>query len=334
MRILLAVIILAALGWGGYWFIGSRTVEGTVQTWLEQRAAEGWVVSTSGVNTIGFPNRFDTTISDLELADPATGIAWKAPFFQIFALSYRPNHIIAIWPDRQTIATPYQTITATSGNMRGSVVFESGADLHLDRATIEFDTIGLVSTQGWNAALAHGQLSVRQAPVKEFTYDIAFDAQDLIVPDAMSQSLKDRGLASDQVETLKLDATVQFDAPWDRYSIEQRRPQPRRVTLDLAQAVWGKLDLRIAGDLTVDETGAPTGEITIKAKNWKEMLQLGRSSGLIPESIYPVVESGMKTLASLSGNKSTLDVPLTLRNGHITLGGIIPLGSAPRLILR
>ena len=101
MRLLLAVIVIAALGWSAYWVIGQRGLEQGLADWFEARRAEGWVAETSDLRVRGFPNRFDTGFSDLLLADPETGLAWEAPYFQLSALSYRPNHVIAVWPEEQ-----------------------------------------------------------------------------------------------------------------------------------------------------------------------------------------------------------------------------------------
>ena len=70
----------------------------------------------------GFPNRFDTVFTDLVLADPATGLAWEVPQFQINALSYTPHHVIAVWPDRQLVATPQEKFLVESRDMRASLV--------------------------------------------------------------------------------------------------------------------------------------------------------------------------------------------------------------------
>lgn len=334
MRILLALVILAGLGWSGYWFLGAQTAERQLTNWMEARAAEGWVVSHDGIDTQGFPNRFDTTITGLELADPRSGIAWQAPFLQIFALSYRPHHVIVQWPDRQTLATPLQTITMTSQGMRGSMVFAPGIALALDRATIEFGSTGLVSTLGWQASLDGGQLAVRRTPAQENTYDIAFEARDLLLPGRLTQML---GRAEGGAETLgnaTLDATVAFDAPWDRYAIEQRRPQPRRIDVTLARASLGELDLRLAGELEVDGRGRPEGEITVKAQNWREILQLARAGGALPDGLYTMLEGGLGTVARMSGNPETLDMPLRFGDGRVSLAGLIPLGPAPILQLR
>jgi hypothetical protein len=73
-------------------------MESALPGWLDARAAEGWIAEYESDAHRGFPNRFDTTITGLDLADPETGVAWSAPFFQILSLSYQPNHVIAVFP--------------------------------------------------------------------------------------------------------------------------------------------------------------------------------------------------------------------------------------------
>lgn len=334
MRFLLIAVVVAALGWSGYWFFGARSTERGLEDWLVAREAEGWAVGAADISTIGFPNRFDTTLSELELADPETGVAWKAPFFQILTLSYKPHHIVVVWPDRQSLATPNQTIAITSADMRGSLVFEPDVDLALDRSTFEFDSMGLVSTADWNAALENGLMSVRQTPGTRNSYDFSLKATGLRMPGGARDAVANSGMVSDSLETVQIDATILFDAPWDRHAIEERRPQPRHIDLQGARATWGQLDLRIAGELAVDGEGKPSGEITVKATNWRDILQLAIQTGALPKELGGVVEGGLNMVARMSGNSKTIDVPLTFKNGRVTLAGLIPLGPAPKLVLR
>ena len=120
MRNLIILIIAACMLWGGYWFAGSRAVQSGLTGWFSDQQRNGWIVEYSALKTRGFPNRFDTTITDLTLVDPRSGVAWLLPNFQIFALSYKPNHIIAVWPERQSIKLP--------ANLRdcGRVLFRQG----------------------------------------------------------------------------------------------------------------------------------------------------------------------------------------------------------------
>lgn len=330
---LVTIILAAGLLWAGYWVVGATAVEKGLGAWLDARRAEGWVADYSALSTAGFPNRFDTTLSDLHLADPDTGVAWDAPFFQIFALSYKPHHIIAVWPPSQALSSPLEKLALDSEVMRASVVFEPGTDLVLERSSFELQDLSLISDQGWSATLEEGSFATRQSVGAPLAHDIAFSARN-VVPSASALQIIDPGdLLPDAFETLSLDATVTFDAPWDRFAIEDKRPQITALKLKILKAQWGQLDLWAAGALEVDAEGYPTGKITVKAKNWREMLQIGVGMGLIPEDFAPTLESGLGLLAQLSGNPATIDAPLNF-DGRTVSFGPIPLGPAPRLVLR
>lgn len=333
MKRLLSVILVAACLWAGYWFIGSSALERGAKTWFTDRANDGWVAEYGALDTVGFPNRFDTTITDVTLADPATGVVWNAPFFQVFAFSYKPNEVIAVWPAEQSFATPFQTVRLFSENLRASAAFEAGTALTLDRATAEMDALRLVSSLGWDLALETGLLATRQTIGGTNSHDIFFEATQFRPDEALKLGLDPGQRLPAALETLSMDLTIGFDAPWDRFAIEDRRPQPTALELKSMRATWGKLELRAAGDVTFDDQGRPSGRITIKATNWREMLDLAVASGLVPEGFAVTARRALEILASLAGPPNTIDAPLTFHRGIVSLGPI-PLGPAPRLRLR
>ncbi len=333
MRILTAVVIIAALGWGGYWYVGASAVENGLRDWVEQRRTEGWLAEYTTLNTRGFPHRFDTTITDLELADPRSGAAWNMPKLRVISLSYRPNHIIAIWPEKQTFASPWQKITMTSDDMRASIVFEPDTALTLERSSFVLSNVSLSSSLGWTASLESGEFYTRQTVGQENAHDIYFAAQNLRPSDGFLAALDPARALPDVITTLKIDSTLEFDAPWDRTAIERRRPQPTALKLKLLQASWGDLDLQAAGNLEVRAGGVLEGRIMIKAVNWREMLQIGVSTGLVPENLSMSLERALEVLAGMSGSPKSLDAPLIFSGGRASFGPI-PLGSAPKLRLR
>ena len=333
MRKLLVVVLVGALAWGGYWFIGQRAVESGLASWIEQRRDEGWAADYLALNTRGFPSRFDTTITDLQLADPETGLAWTAPYFQILALSYRPNQIIAVWPDEQIIATPLQRTTVTSDRMRASVNLHPGPSLALDRSVFELGNVRLVSTDGWSTGIDKGSLATRPTVGKSNSHDIAFDATGVRPSRDLLNLLNLIGTLPDVFERLHIETTVAFDAPWDRHAIEERRPKITKFSLNKLDAKWGQMDLQAAGELDVDATGIPTGRITLRAENWRDMLQIAVTSGMIPKNLEPTIARAMQLLAEMSGNPKTLDAPLSFQNGLMSFGPI-PIGFAPRLVIR
>ncbi|MDX1743152.1 MAG: DUF2125 domain-containing protein, partial [Ruegeria sp.] len=88
-----------------------------------------------------------------------------------------------------------------------------------------------------------------------------------------------------------------------------------------------------AGDLLIDEYGVPEGRITVKAVEWRRLLEMAVGTGLVASSFLPVLERTLEVMASLEGSPETLDAPLTFQRGLITLGPI-PLGPAPRIVIR
>lgn len=332
MRRLLSVVILAAILWSGWWFVGSRGVKSGLELWLDARRAEGWVAEASEIAMRGFPNRFDLTVENPTLADPDTGLSWQAPFLQVFALSYKPHHMIVTWPNEQLLTTPYEKLRVTSDKMQGSAVFDPGPDLATDRATIIADAFRVASSQGWWVDLPQARLAARRHEGAETTYDVALDASEARLSEDIRAIFGQVSLP-EAVEALKFDATMSFDAPWDRFAIERARPQVTSLDLKLAEMKWGGIHLQAAGQLQVDANGLPTGEIGVRATNWRELLQIAVSTGALPADLAPAVETGLSLLASISGNADTIDAPLVFRNGRMSLGPV-PLGPAPVLRIR
>jgi len=332
MRWMIWGIGLATVAWCGYWFATATIVERSASAWFDARRAEGWQADFAQLETRGFPYRFDTALTDVALADPGTGLVWSAPEFEIVALAYRPNHVIALFPDTQTLASPFETLTIESADMRASARL-GGTRLELVESTAEMAEVKASSTQGWEVTLSKGLLATRAAPTETNTYDIYFEATELRPSDALRLGVDPQGRLPDTFQSLKLDSTLSFDAPWDRFAVERARPQPTGIDLKDFDARWGQLELRAVGNVSVDDEGIPEGQITVKATNWREIISIGQALGTIPEATVPTITRALEVLATLSGPPNTIDVTLNFQRGFVSLGPL-PLGPAPRLRLR
>ncbi|WP_424969661.1 DUF2125 domain-containing protein [Dinoroseobacter sp. S76] len=332
MKWLLGVCAAAALGWFAYWFVGASALERSLTAWFEDRRTEGWQVEWTELDVRGFPNRFDTVLTEPALADPGTGLAWEAPFFQLLALSYQPNKVIAVFPNTQVISTPLGRSQLDTSKMQASLHLGASARLPLQSAIFVAETPELSSDIGRTRAQAL-RLAMRATEGAEQTYDLGIEAVGFALPVAIKRRLDPGELLPPALETVRLDAVIRFDRDWDLDAIENRRPQPRAITLNEARAQWGPLGLRAVGDLEIDERGRASGALTIKASNWREILQVADRSGLVPSAFLPLLERGLEALAGLSGPETSLDIPLTLRDGQMRLG-FLNLGQAPRFLLR
>lgn len=333
MRRLIVAILVVSGVWMGLWAAGSIAYEKGLNAWIETRRAEGWAADVAGLKVAGFPNRFDTTLTEVRLADPETGIAWSAPFVQFLSLAYKPHEVIAVLPETHVFSTPLQTMTISHDQARGSLFLEASPSLPLNRSVVEIDALDIASTLGWDVALEKGVFAAEKVAATEHGYRIGAQLEGL-VPSLGTRRLLDPGdVLPDRIETMRLDATLGFTGPWNRYAIEIARPQITDIDLDDLSARWGDVTFRAAGELVVDEGGVPTGRITVKAVEWRRLLDMAIGTGLLAETFRPALERALGLMASLEGPPNTLDAPLTFEKGFVSFGPI-PLGPAPRIVIR
>ncbi len=336
MRILIAIVLLVASGWSGWWYWNATMRERAVTEWLADRRADGWVAEAEEVRVTGFPNRIDLIVRGLDLADPDAGWEWRAPEFQVLSLSYRPHHVIAAWPGEQVVATPVEDVRIESTSLRGSVVFEPDTRLTLDRATIEIEGMALTGDTGWRAFIGSAVLATRRAAetgTEGFAHELGFKASGLVLPTAWAEGIDRAGMLPDAIETVDLDAVLVFDRPWNRAAVEGENPALERLRITDARIAWGELDLRAQGTLEVDAQGFAQGEIALKARNWREMLDIAETSGALGAGMSGAVRTGLELMARFSGDPEVLELPLTFAEGRTRLGPI-GLGPAPKLSQR
>lgn len=321
-RLVIAGVVMA-LAWAGYWVWQASVTRSAVDGWMADRRADGWEAGYGALRVRGFPNRIDVVFEDLLLADPDSRIVWEAPFFQILRLSYRPGHEILIFPDTQILTLPSGRYEIDSDGLRASLVHDgSGRVL---RANAEAGVLN-VSGPGQGLALAGMTAALAEVGPAPGDYRLAVASSALA---ASRGALTGGGGTADG---LRFDARILFDKPWSLRATHEARPQPRDIDLRLAQYRTRGLEIKLAGTLAIDAQGTPDGRLTVKAVNWRDMLAQARDAGRLTPALARTLEQGLSLLAGLSGNRETLDLPLDLSAGQVSLGPIA-LGPAPRVRL-
>lgn len=332
MRALLAIVLLAALAWSGYWWIGSSAYEAGLDGWLEAQKDAGWRAEREELRVIGYPNRFDTQVKNLRLADPDGNWAWSAPEFQILSLSYKPNHIIAVWPGTHRITTRAGSFEFTGELIRGSVVFAPESKLTLERLTLELTDTRMGPLNGPVATLERGILSSRRAQspeAPEFAHDVSIELSRLLLPEAFIKSLQLRETLPPEIERLSASALLLFDGPWDRTTLAD---PPRFTGLDIKNFLlaWGNAELLASGRIDITRQGFAEGRLDLEVSNWRTILRVLRESGAVDDRSARSLETGLALLAGFGGNPKRLKVPLIFKNRRAYLGPF-EIGPAPKL---
>jgi hypothetical protein len=338
MRKLLFFILLCAGLWSGYWYVGTSAIRQGVEEGFANAASQGLVAENSAVSVAGFPNRWDVTVDSLRLSNPTTGTTWSAPFLQVFAMTWKPWHVIAALPPEQTLTLPDQTVTVTSTDFKASVRARPSTDLPLAEARIAGAALALASDAGWTLGMGDFTFGLRAEPaLGNAGYELGFDLAPLTpdprfvaavkavtIPDLPASDLPDT------VESLWGSIFLSFSAPLDRH-LGETQPLLTRVEVNQLTFAWGQLTATAKGMIEADDQGFAAGEITVDVTNWDRLPAILVAAGAIQPEAAPTVARGMQALASQSPEPTVLSLTLKLAEGRMSFGPF-PLGPAPRLI--
>ena len=333
MRGLITLVLVLSLGWSAWWLIGTTAQKTGIETWMEQRREAGWVAEVEEFKVTGFPNRFDSIFTDLSLSNPQAGWTWEAPNFQLLALSYKPNHIIAVWPGRHSYSTRNDTITITSSLFRGSLIFKPDTALSLDRMQLETTDLILAGETDWRASAKEASVAffAHNAPdLPPNSYDLYVKALEFSPPATWRDTVDEGGVLPETIPEVILDATLTYDNPWDRFAIEQTNPRLTAIQIRDLRFLWGELNLNGKGSININDDGYMEGDFTLQAQKWRELLDVIIAAQLLTPDFATSLDRGISVVAALAGNPDDIEIKLRF-NGGLTYIGAIPIGPAPRV---
>ncbi len=333
MRRLINWLVVLTLLWTAYWGIAAWALREGVTAWYGERAREGWHAEYDGIETAGYPSRHVTRILNPVLADPGTGTAWSADWITFDSAAVSPTQQGLRFP-----ATPQRfsnfdgTLILEADDMRAGLGFAPGRALALEHIDLHS---GPWKISDAAQPLLSGQAFVLRMEESDepLRYQLHGNIAGLVLSGGTRRVLFSTQSLPEAFEALEFRATATFDTPWDRRALELRRPQPRHLDLEQMLVQWGPMQMRAAGELSMDESGRPTGTITLQAQDWQRMLTLTEETGLLPPALRANVEQVLSLLAGRSGHPERLELRLNFARGRVMLGPL-PLGPAPRILLR
>lgn len=329
MRKLIVVVVVAALAYGGYWFVGKNQIQTRLVDALAQVDAGDVDLSYDTLNTRGFPSRFDTTITNLKVSDPASALDWAAPLFQLFALSYHPNEVIAVFPNEQTLTIAGEVFTLYTNDMRASGKVRANAALTFQTATMTMDNPRIRTEEGAELAMANVLAAMRLTPDTTQTYDLFLEARAIVLPEDIRRLIDPQNQQPPIIQNLRFDSDVGLTAPIE---LNGAATPAEIATLSIKEFAlsWGEMSLSAIGDVAPDGGGVLNGSISISARNWMQAMDLAVSTGAIKDERRFLVTEIANTLDETPHIADTLTVTLSITDGMMTLGSF-PLGPAPIL---
>lgn len=326
MRRLIVIVLAFAVLYGGYWVVASQTVERTVRAEVARLEAAG-LADVGGVSLAGFPSRFDLTFDAPSVLDRSGLFGWRAPFVQLFALSYRPNHVIAVWPNEQEVLLGGLPLRVTSTDMRASARV-GGTDALLERVVYVARDLTLAPPDRSGLAMAEARAATRRLDAAGLQHELGLALLEVVPDPALKSAFDPEAALPDRLDWLRFDADLTFDRPLDRHLATA--PRPTGAVLREVSLRWGGLSLDGRGEVALGAGGVLEGRIDLTARDWRHLVRFASLAGWVRPEIAPTFEAALEQIDLADGDPDALRVPLQWKNGRTSLGPI-PLGPAPRL---
>ncbi|MBU2991903.1 DUF2125 domain-containing protein [Octadecabacter sp. 1_MG-2023] len=330
MRKLIVAVVVLALLYGGYWFVGKSQIQTRLAEALVEIDAGPMDIDYSSLKTRGFPSRFDTTLTDLVIDSSDAAVRWETPIFQLLALSYQPNNVRAYFPQEQVFIIDGERLTLFTDEMVARGQVSPNASLPFEQAELELLNPRLQSEEGAELTLARLFAAMRLTPETTQTYDAYIEARAIVLPDALRQLLDPGNAQPAVIESLRLDSDVELSAPLQLNGASETPPRIDMLSIHEFAFEWGEMSLSAIGDVVPDQAGLLNGSITLSARNWQTVLDLAVIAGAIPDEQRQFYEGIIDSLDETPHISDTLTTTLMITDGQMSLGPL-PLGPAPRL---
>ena len=312
MRTLLYLTLLLVTLLCGGWFVVAYQIEARVEAAVADLRTRGWEVSFDEISTTGFPMRIDTTLRDLSINSPDGRLAWKAPLFRFYALSYQPNRVIAVWPQQQSLRVAGQSFDISAQDLRTSATAGLSTDLPLNSVTVGSGLAAVEAQSGWGIGMDRLAATADRMGT---TYDLFLEAEGLR-PATFSSNI---GL-------LRLDAQLMLDGPVTLRS--RTAPLFKGVELHELRLAQGEVALTGTGRLAPDQRGYLAGSVTFAVEDWRGFLDLLGAGGVLTQEQRPFLEGALEEMAQGSNR---IKIPVTLADGNVSALGLVLL-DAPRVL--
>ena len=303
--IVLGVLVLACIGWSLWWYAGAEAQRAGFQAWLGEQRERGWQAEAAEVEVTGFPTEFRLAVSELALADPANGWAWSAPALRAESQAWAPTRIAVTWPPEQALAVPGERAVIRTAAMTTLLDVRPGAALELREAASDVTRLAVEATTGWSAATERGSVRIAERPddlAPPNSYDVRVTATAVRLPEELVDRIDPTGWLAPSVDQLTVIGHAALADPIDLSTLEDGRIALRAASLREVGFEWGEMKLVVSGAFEVDEQGYPVGAIEVEAREWRQMVRLAVSSGMIDAGTGDTITTAIGFFTDLTGS--------------------------------
>lgn len=317
---LLSVLILLSAAWSAGWYYVVGKVETVISDTKVKLSDKGRDVKCSNQKIDGYPFRISLNCDDVRYADEVNGVIFEAGKLRTAAQAYQPNKAIVELSSPASLRIPNGEEFNTAWNsMRSSL------------------KLGLSGPE--NLSL-HGK-AITLIPVKRAEHEMRIK----------DMQVHGRQIGEDDINlAVNLIETKSQNALWPSFNLNStfllegiyKDVMNRTSLLRVAKSkgLKGSIErfqympdeggmLEVKGPAQVSQAGLLTGKFDVTVRDLPQLLNALSKS--FPEEKQKFADASKAvSLLSKKTGKEEITIPITVRNGRMSIG-IIPLGKLPPL---
>lgn len=320
MRRSLAVTLLAAAAFAVTadslaWVWATNQIETGVAAWLADRRVEGWAATAGPAQRGGWPFRAEVAYPDMVLSG---GLSWQADRVRLrfdplrrevltVALEGIQRIRLGTLPAATLVATRLTALAPLDDSAGPVIVHATGLRAEAGGQSVSAARATLRIRPGVAEAEAEG-VDLPAGPQWPFGRDIA----------SVAATARLEGSLPAMVDDLPHQAAAWRDAGG-------------KLVITQSALHWGALDAQGSGDVTLDPALQPRASFVVQLAGYPETIAALVQSRAIRPNDARVATTLLGLLAQTSpGGKPEVTVPLNLRGGVLSAGGI-PIARVPGL---
>jgi hypothetical protein len=327
---LAAALLLLAAADVAYWRFAADRLGAGLQSWIEARRAQGWLIDAGPVALGGWPQAASVTVANLHMRhagkDFPGDLEWRASGIALSVAPYLPTDLHVSFKGPQHLRIGSLPDTAITGDAIDLVVpFRPSApqsfDLHANGLNVE------PSAGPWHVTA--GLLNARVDLASKQGIDFDASAEAIALPPGFKWPL------GANISSLSTEGTLNGPfPPAGDITAGARAWRDAGGSLDVTHLAmgWGPLGLSASATLALDDQLQPMGSGSTRVVGYAEALDRLAAGGLLTKSAATAAKAVLSLLAGTGdgGESSEVDVPLTLQFRTLSMRQV-PLVRFPEL---
>jgi hypothetical protein len=350
---LIGVIVILVL-YTAYWFFAAGKLHEEIKNFAAQSDSRDIVIGWNHLSRSGYPYRIAITFDQPSVRAPHTpeGWAWTASDIEADFLPYNLRHVVLKVdgeqrlhyndlqgrPRRHLIRARAEGTWASYSDIKDEPFGHLAIDISKLVAVQDGDAKGSLDSDNTGERLTAGRLQLHMRPSTNedapltvapttpdtSSYDIALQGDDMTVTDATpTAAVLGHNIKLIMVQARLRDLPKSSSASLVKLSRNWLQKGGRLTVSDL-RIIWGPLDLRAQGEITLDDQARPKGQFNAEFTNYAELLDALVKAHVIRAKDAKLANAGLNLVAQLQGRADgQVSVPITLNNGKLFFGPLV-----------